>query len=127
MAHPIMSKKKAHVLSVALFLIGLAVLTYLNTWWPAIMLAVGIPLALRQYLVGRRFDMTVSLIIFIGAFVTVQFNLPWKYLLPVLFTLGAIYIFFREFFGNKDIEEEIEDENIEIEEEEEEEEPHHKK
>ena len=39
--------------------------------------------------------------------------------LPVLFTLGGLYVFFKEFFGPKDIQEEDkeEDKNNEIEEE----------
>jgi len=121
MAHPIMSKRKAQSLSFALFLIGLAIITYLKYWWPGIMLAIGIPLALKQYLQGKIFDVIVSLIVFIGVFITVQFNIKWEIVLPVLFTLGGIYVFFKEFFGPKDIEEEDieEDKNKEIEEEEE--------
>jgi predicted membrane protein len=119
MAKPIMSRKKAHSLSFALFLAGLALITYFKYWWPGIMLAIGLPLALRQYLLGKRFDMTVSLIVFLGVFVTVQFNIKWEVVLPVLFTLGGLYVFFKEFFGPKEIEEtdEEEDHNIEIEEE----------
>ena len=84
------------------------------------MLTIGIPLALRQYLLGKRFDMIISLIVFIGAFVTVQFNIRWDIVLPVLFTLGGIYVFFKEFFGPKENQEvyKEEDTNIEIEEDE---------
>ena len=113
-----MSKKKAHAFSLALFLVGLGILTYIKVWWPPIMLVVGIPLAFRQYLLGRTYDMIVSLVVFLGVFITVQFQIKWNVLLPVLFTLGGIYIFFREFFGPKDsreIEKE-EDINKEIEE-----------
>jgi len=119
MAKPIMSKRKAHSLSFALFLVGLGIITYFKYWWPGIMLAVGLPLALRQYLLGKRFDMTISLIVFLGVFITVQFNIKWEIVLPVLFTLGGLYVFFKEFFGPKDIQEEDkeEDKNNEIEEE----------
>lgn len=118
MSHRIVSKKRAKALSVALFLVGLAIITYLHAWWPGIMLAVGIPLALRQYLLGRHYDMGVSLFVFIGVFVTVQFNISWEILLPVLFALGGIYILFREFLESKEepLEEEEEDINQEIEE-----------
>ncbi|KPK33492.1 MAG: hypothetical protein AMS24_00910 [Chlamydiae bacterium SM23_39] len=101
MAKQIISKKKAHALSTALFLVGLGIIAYFKYWWPGIMLAVGIPLALRQYLLGRIYDMTISLIVFLGVFVTVQFKITWDILLPVIFTIGGIYIFFREFFTNK--------------------------
>ena len=43
--HRIASKKRTKVLTVALFLVGLAIISYLKAWWPAIMLVVGIPLA----------------------------------------------------------------------------------
>ena len=127
MAQPIMSKRKAHSLSFALFLIGLAIITYFKYWWPGIMLTVGIPIALKQYLDGKRFDMIVSLIVFLGAFITVQFDIKWEVVLPVLFTIGGLYVFFREFFGPKDITEaDIEEnQNKEIEEEKEEEEKKH--
>ncbi len=117
--HPITSKKKAQTLSTALFLIGLAVLIFTNSWWPGVMLAIGLPLALRQYLLGRNYDMMVTLLIFVGTFVTVQFDISWRIFLPILFTLGALYILLREFFGpDETTEEEKEEElNHEIEEE----------
>ena len=119
MAHAVMSKRKAHTLSFALFLIGLAIISYFKFWWPGIMLAVGLPIATRQYLLGKRFDMIISLVVFLGAFITVQFNIRWDIVLPVLFTIGGLYVFFKEFFGPKEVvEEEVEeDTNIEIDEE----------
>jgi len=122
MAHPILSKRKSNSLSFVLFLAALALITYFKYWWPGIMLTIGIPLALKQYLLGKIFDMIVSLIVFLGVFITVQFSIQWEYVLPILFTLGGFYVFFREFFGPKEIEEEDieEDRNKEIEEEEEE-------
>jgi len=98
----IVSKRRAKVISVALFLVGLAIITYLHAWWPGIMLAVGLPLALRQYLLGRHYDMGVSLFVFVGVFVTIQFNISWEVLLPVLFALGGIYILFREYLESKE-------------------------
>jgi len=117
MAHILVSKKKAQYLSLALFVVGLAILTYTQQWWPSIMLVIGLPLALRQFLLGRRYDVYISLFVFIGAFISVQFDIAWKILLPVLFTLSGIYIFFRDFFISPDIPE-AEEKNKEIEEEE---------
>ena len=116
--HPITSKKKAQALSTALFFIGLATLIFVDSWWPGIMLIVGLPLALRQYLLGRLYDTLMTLLVFIGTFVTVQFDISWKIFLPILFTLGALYILFREFFGPDDTTEEEKEEllNHEIEE-----------
>jgi predicted membrane protein len=119
MAKPLASKKRAKAISVALFLVGLAIISYLGAWWPGIMLAVGVPLALRQYLLGRHYDMGVTLFVFLGVFFTVQFDISWEVLLPVLFALGGIYILFREYLESKteSEEEHEEDVNEEIEEE----------
>jgi hypothetical protein len=113
------SKKRAKSISFALFLIGLAILVFLKAWWPGIMLVVGIPLALRQYLLGRHYDMGVSLFVFVGVFVTVQYDISWEILLPVLFALGGVYILFREYLESEEepLAEEEEDINQEIEEE----------
>ena len=100
---PLVSRRRAKVLSFAIFLIGLAIVSYLNIWWPGIMLAIGIPLAMRQYLLGRHYDMLVSIFVFVGVFITVQFNVSWQIVLPVLFTLGGIYLLFREFIESTEI------------------------
>lgn len=119
MAHPLVSKKRAKALATSLFLLGLAILSYLGQWWPGFLLVIGIPIALRELLLGRPYDMLVSLIIFVGAFSTVQFELGWKVVLPVIFTIGAIYVFFRDYVESTEIpeEEREEDINLEIEEE----------
>lgn len=119
MPRPIVCQKKAKAFSFILFLIGVALLSYFHSWWPGIMLAVGIPLALKQYLLGRRYDVAVTLFVFLGVFVTVQFRIEWEVLLPVLFTIGGIYILCRDFLEESilpeadretDINEEIEEE-----------------
>lgn len=102
MAKPILSRKKAQALSVGLMLIGLGILTYAKVWWPPLLLVIGIPLALRQYLLGKRFDMVISIFIFVGAYITIQFSIKWEMILPILFAVGGIYILVREFFIKKD-------------------------
>lgn len=118
MAHPITSRKRAQAYAAAFFLVGLAILALTEAWWPGIMLVVGLPLALRQYLLGRTHDTLVSLLVFVGTFVTVQFDISWRIFLPILFTLGAIYIVAREYLeSSAESEEELdEDTNREIEE-----------
>jgi hypothetical protein len=98
MAKPILSKKTAHLLSTIVFLSGLVLLSYLKYIWPALLLLIGICLALKQYLIGKHFDMGVSLFVFLGAYITVQFDIHWQIALPSLFALGGIYLFIREFF-----------------------------
>ena len=115
-----LSQKKIKSLCFILVLVGLASVSFFNIWWPSIMLVVGIPLAIRQYLMGRYYDMVISLIVFVCVFVTVQFHIPWRLLLPILFGIGAIYVFFRDNLESKEKSEvEIEEDlNEEIEEDE---------
>ena len=77
-------------------------LAYLNYWWPTILLVIGISLLVRQFMRGRLYDMAITTIIFGGLFVFFFFNVGWDVLMPVLFTLGGIYIIFREWFVTKD-------------------------
>ena len=114
----IASKRRAKAISMALFFVGLAILSYLNAWWPGIMLVIGLPLALRQYMLDRHYDMGISLFVFVGVFITVQFNISWEILLPVLFAIGGIYVLFREYLESRaeTLEEKEDDINKEIEE-----------
>ena len=78
-------------------------------------------MAFRQYLLGRFYDMVITLFVFVGVFITVQFDI-WEVLLPVLFATGGIYLLFREFMEGKEetLAEEEEDLNHELEEDDEE-------
>jgi hypothetical protein len=116
MTKQITSRKTARALSFALFLFGIALLAYLGKWWPGIMLVIGLPVALREYLLRHYYDMGITLFVFIGIFITAQFE--WKILLPILFVLGGIYVLFREYLESKQcpLAEEEDDINIEIEE-----------
>jgi 4-hydroxybenzoate polyprenyltransferase len=119
MAQQLTSRKKAQGLSTALFLVGIGVLIFTGNWWPGIMLAVGLPIALRQFLLGRTYDMCVTLLVFVGTFITVEFDISWRIFLPILFTLGALYILCRELMEQdeeEDEEEKEEDASHEIEE-----------
>jgi predicted membrane protein len=109
MARPYISHKRSKIIGLILFIIALLILTLYGKWWPGIMLAVGLPLALYQYLQRRRYDMYITLFVFVGVFITVQFNIAWQVLLPVLFIIGGIYIFFREFFEIRESEAEKEE------------------
>ena len=113
MAHPITSKKKASIYSIILFLIGVVWLVFSEDWWPGLMLVVGLPLSLRQYLSGRNYDTGITLLVFLGTYITVQFDIAWRVFLPILFTLGALYVLFREFFGPDETTEEEQEEDLE--------------
>lgn len=118
MTHPFTSKRRAKAISSALFLFGLAFIVYFKSWWPGIMLAIGIPLAVRQALLGRYYDMFISLFVFVGVFITAHFNVSWEILLPVVLIVSAIYLLGKELFESRtpDEDEREEDLNHEIEE-----------
>ncbi len=118
MTHPIASRKKAQTISLSLFLVALAIVSMTGKWWPGMMLVVGIPLAIKQYLLGKRYDVLITLLVFIGGFISVSEEFSWPVILPVLFTLGAIYVFCRDMIEGSSLteEEQEEDLNEEIEE-----------
>ena|SRR3990167_8377827 len=119
MPYPLVSRKKAKLLAFLAFLVGLFLVSLTGNWWPGIMLAIGIPLSIKQYLIGKNYDTGITLFVFLGVFVSVSFDIEWKILLPVLFTIGGIYIFYRDvlegsFLSEEDTEVDL---NEEIEEE----------
>ena len=95
MAKPLLPTK-AKAISTALFLIGLAIIFFIDSYWPGIMIVIGIPLALKQFLQGRFHDAAISLFVFIGFFIIAQFNISWKILIPILFIMAAVYILCKE-------------------------------
>lgn len=110
--HPKVSKKRAKSISSALFLVGLGIVGFTGTWWPGIMLAIGLPLALRQYLLGKSYDVFVTLLIFVGVFVSAQFNASWEFLLPVVLVTGGIYVFFRDYIESRNAPEDVKEEDL---------------
>lgn len=92
-----LSKRKADAISNGVFLVGIGILIYLNSWWPSLLLVLWATVGTRQYLTGRFFDLVVSTIILVGLFVVTFFRLDWTVLVPVLFVLGGIYIIYREY------------------------------
>ncbi len=122
MAAPQTSKRRAEATFTGLFLITLAVLLITNTIWPGILLAVGIPMALKQWMRGRVYDAFLSIVIFGGLFALAIVNWDWSLVAPVVLTIAGIYILFREYFTSRqrvgmeeieDVKQEIIDENDE--------------
>ena len=108
MAKPLIAKNKAKALSTALFLVGLAIILFLDAWWPGIMIVIGVPLSLKQFLQGRFHDAAISLFVFVGFFIIAQFNISWKILIPILFIMAAIYVLCKEWVSSatgEDVEE----------------------
>jgi hypothetical protein len=109
---PPVSKRKAEAIANGAFLIGLGVLFATNAWWPGILLAIWVSLAIRQYLTGRMYDLTISSVIMLGLFFISLFKLDWSILMPILFVVGGIYIIFREYFFAADADGEDKSEEI---------------
>lgn len=115
MTKPFVSLHKATSIASGIFFLALAVIAYLDTWWPAIIIPFGIGIVVRQLLLRKFYDALISFVVFGGIFVTLQWNLSW---LPVLFVIAGIYILFRTSITTTEDEEEEEEEiQAEIEEE----------
>lgn len=98
MAHPKVSYQRAKAISTALLLFGLAILLYLkNYWWPGLLPVIGFSLAARHFLLGRMYDMVLTLIIFVGGFIAAECDIRWDLLAPALLTIAGIYLLAREF------------------------------
>ncbi len=96
-----MMRKRAKIVALIVFILSLIIVTYMGALWPGIMLAVGLPIAIMQYLQGRNYDVFISLFVFIGGWLSVYFNIKWNYFLPILFAIGGLYIFFREWIYSR--------------------------
>lgn len=96
MEKPYTTHKKAVSISTGVFLICLAILAYTDSWWPGILAAIGVSLAIKEALRGRFYDMVQSLVIFGSLFVVFHFRADWAVLVPVLFTVAGIWIITRE-------------------------------
>ena len=97
MAKPLIAKNKAKAPSTSLLLAGAAILFFLDNWWPAAVLVIGIPLSLKQFLTGRLNDAAISLFVFVGFFIIAQFNIfSWKVLVPIFFIMAAVYVLCKE-------------------------------
>lgn len=109
----ITSKKKADAISNGFFLICLGILILTGAWWPGMLLVLWITLAIRQYLTGRLYDLTVTTIILLGLFFISLFQVSWSILIPILLVLGGIHIIFKEYCVAEGIEEEDTIEEVE--------------
>ena len=118
MSKLLVSHKKAKHIAFALFLVGIIFLSFKESWWPGILLVIGIPLSVKQYLLNKKYDVALTLFVFLGAFFSAQFNIESKIFLPILFITGGIYLLFRDLLEESTLSEhEIEEDiNEEIEE-----------
>ena len=102
MAKAILSKRKSDAIANGAFLISLGVLFFTNAWWPGILLALWVTLALRQYLTGRHLDLVITSLLLLGLFVVSMFNMDLKMMLSLFFVVGGVYIIWREYSFTSD-------------------------
>ena len=93
---PRISYGRATYWSFLLFLISIGCVALTRAWWPGVILIVGIPLAVRQFLVARYRDAIMTAVVFAGSYITIVYDIDWELFLPALFVLGAFYLFFNE-------------------------------
>ena len=93
--------EKANALSLGLFLIGVAILYLAGRWWPGILLVVGIPYAIRNYIKGRLYDSLFIFVIFTLAFLVAFLQIPTEVLVPIILFIIGLHIIFREYGRDK--------------------------
>jgi hypothetical protein len=81
--------KRAEALSGASFLIFLSVLIYTDHLWPEIILALGFSLAIRYYLLRRFYNLLITLLVTVSAFLTQEFESPLR---VFFFFLSCLWI-----------------------------------
>ena len=95
--YPSISKRKSNTISVVLFLLLLLVNGLSGYWWPYIYITAGAPIFSKQFLSGRVYESIVTLTVFGGLFLVSNFTIDWSTILPVVLSVSALMILFREF------------------------------
>lgn len=122
MKKPYLSESKTRAISLSIMLLGFAVLSFTDTWWPWLMAVIGLSVVVKQVLRAKFYEAFISAIVFGGVVVTTGLNIAGRYFLPVILMVGSIYILTRAFFQSDiETEDELEaEQNKELEEESEE-------
>lgn len=96
MNFPHFPKRKADTISNGIFLILLGSLFYTGQWWPGILFALGLTVALQQYLTGRRLDFFITLLIIGIVGVITLMGYIFSSFFAVLLILIGIYLVAKE-------------------------------
>ena len=96
--------KKIELLSLFVFMVGLALISYANYWWPGIMGVIAVTGMFKTVLRGQFFWFFVCFIVFGGIFILALFETSHAYMqrtwvLPGVFLLIAVYVLVRTFMG----------------------------
>ena len=106
------SQKKATSLGFAAFLIGLSIISINRTWWPDIMIVVGVALGLKNFLLRKFYDAGLVLFIFLGVFLSEKFASENSYFLPVLLITSSMFVLVREYVESKLLPEDQKEEDL---------------
>lgn len=102
MSKPKMSKRKAHAISIGIFLISLAILILTKAWWPGILLAIWATVASRQYLTGRIYYAIVSTLVLGGLFFFTTSKYNADFYIPVILLVAGIFLIVKEYYFTRD-------------------------
>ena len=91
------SSRKANALALACFFIILGLISFRSNWWPDMMLAFGISLGLKNFLLRKYYSMVLTLFIFIGIYLSETIGSSYDYFLPVIFLTSGVFILLREY------------------------------
>lgn len=106
------SYKKAKSLALATFLLGLGIISIDGQFWPDIMIAAGIALAFKHFLLRKFYDTILTLLIFLGVYFSEKFDFDSTLYLPVLLITSAIFILTREYIEVKLLPEDQKEEDL---------------
>lgn len=118
---PLVSRRKANILTILIIVTGLIILFYTQFWWPGLVLVFWAALAVRQYLRNRTADLVLSTFIFVSLFLSLWIQIDWEVLMPVLLSIAAFTIIVRELLMLKPMtpRQKIEEKELELEDDEE--------
>ena len=107
MAKPLVSRYKADKLALAVVLLGLAILSYSESWWPGLALALGASLFVKRLFEGKYYEAILTMALFGAVFASVKYNTSW---ITALFLIAALVFVFQAFMNTPadEIEEEEE-------------------
>ncbi|MBA3721501.1 MAG: hypothetical protein H0W88_03775 [Parachlamydiaceae bacterium] len=98
MEFPRMTRRKAGTIGNGVFLIGIGVLFFINSWWPEILFVIGLSAATRQFLTARKTDFLITIGILAVLLIITLLHITPSMLLSILFIVLGIYLIGREYF-----------------------------
>ncbi|MDR3623939.1 MAG: hypothetical protein P4L16_02230 [Chlamydiales bacterium] len=98
------SEKPYNIIAGLIFLFGVGIFAYMGVydWLPALCIATGIAVIVRQLALGYHIDVLVALVIFGAAFLSSFLQFFSRVFLPTFLMIGAIYYILRQFISFHD-------------------------